>query len=300
MASDVGKEKALYSIIAEIHKQYNNDISRVITVNNDPPSLVPARYVVLADGKVDVFKPIADLFGLHCFCEMSSIPLKCPVVFRVNPGTQEEGFKCQVSLRRARDKNVKLFGESTEMSQVGRITSLAHIAGSMPEHTFEMIKSCTVDLDSIKWYNGKGDFSGNEVRVELYGLQLPCMEICALPGPRVEMAGGKTIEGIIKPYLIKENKMIIIVHLAHLPPTTSWSLGLLDELGLPNTAGLVVRNGIRDDTGVTEILSRGQTGLSLGWFDESSLDQLRSKIIYHSIITTIPRYVFVCSSITCS
>jgi hypothetical protein len=286
--------QARYATIAEMHNLYHDETSRIVTLDNEPPPLLPSKYVVLADGHVDVFEPIAELFGLDFLREMSSIFLRCPVVFRIHPGAQKD-FKCQVSITRARDDTVKLFGETNKESDVVRITSHANMAGSLPRHTFEEIESYPLDPESIRWFNAKQNFVGNEVCVELYGLRLPRMDICALPGPRVEWAGGLSINKIIKPYLSVQNKITIIVHLAHVPFATSRTLGLAEELDLRDSAGLIVSRGKRDDTEVKATLSSGT--MTLGWYQQSSLDQLHSLIIHHNIETTSSRYVFFRSSV---
>lgn len=294
MTSDVGMDQAPYATVTKIHNLYHDEISRIVTLDNEPPPLLPSKYVVLADGDVDVFEPIAELFGLDLLREMRNICLRCPVVFRVHPGTQNY-FKCQVSITRARDNTVKLFGETNKESDVVRITSHANMAGSLPRATFEEIKGYSLDPESIKWFDEMKDFEGNEVCVDLYGLQLPRIDICALPGPRVEWAGGLSVNEIIKAYLSVQNKMTIIVHVAHVPCTTSWSLGLAKDLGLTDSAGLIVERGIRDDTEVAETLSSGT--LTLGWYQQSSLDQLHSLIIHRNIETTSSWYVFFRSSV---
>ena len=286
--------QAPYAPITKIHNLYNDEISRIVTLDNEPPPLLPSRYVVLADGDVDVFEPIAELFGLDILREMGNTRLRCPVVFRVHPGTQK-GFKCQVSIRRARDDTVKVFGETNKESDVVRITSHANMAGSLPRHTFEEIKGYPLDPESIRWFNAKQNFGSNEVCVDLYGLQLPRMDICALPGPRMGWAGGLSINKIIEPYLSAQNKMTIIVHLAHVPFGTSWTLGLADRLDLRDSAGLIARRGRGDDAEVTATLSSGT--MTLGWYQQSSLDQLHSLIIHHNIETTSSWYVFFRSSV---
>lgn len=294
MTSDVGMNQAPYAPITKIQNLYNDGISRIVTLDNEPPPLLPSRYVVLADGGVDVFEPIAELFGLDILRGMSNTRLRCPVVFRVHPGTQKD-FKCQVSITRVRDHTVKVFGETNKESDVVRITSHANMAGSLPRHTFEEIKGYPLDPESIRWFNAKQNFKSNEVCVDLYGLQLPRMDICALPGPRVGWAGGLSINKIIKPYLSVQNKMTIIVHLAHASFATSWTLGLADELDLRGTAGLIVRRGRGDDTEVTATMSSGT--MTLGWYQQSSLDQLHSLIIHYNIETTSSWYVFFRSSV---
>jgi len=293
MTSDVDMDQTPYATITKIHNLYHDEISRIVTLDNEPPPLLPSKYVVLADGDVDVFEPIAELFGLDFLREMSNTRLRCPVVFRVHPGIQKN-FKCQVSITRARDDTVKLFGETNKESDVVRITSHANMAGSLPRHTFEEIKGYPLDPESIRWFNAMQNFGGNEVCVDLYGLQLPRIDICTLPGPRVEWAGGLSINKIIEPYLSVQNKMTIIVHLARIPFATSWTLGLAKELRLRDTAGLIVERGIKDDSTVAETLSIGT--LTFGWYQRSSLDQLHSEIIHHNIETTSSWYVVLLSS----
>ena len=278
-----------------MHNLYHDEISRIVTLDNEPPPLLPSKYVVLADGDVDVFEPIAELFGLEFLREMSNICLRCPVLFRVHPGTEKD-FKCQVLITRARDNNVKVFGETNKESDVVRITSHANIAGSLPGHTFEEIKGYPLDPESIKRFNEVRNFEGNEVCVDLYGLRLPRMDICALPGPRVALVGGLSIDKIIRPYLSVQKKMTIIVHLAHVPFATSWTLGLVEELSVTDSAGLIVERGIRNDSTVAETLSSGT--LTFGWYQRSSLDQLHSEIIHHNIETTSSWYVVLLSSET--
>jgi hypothetical protein len=169
-----------------------------------------------------------------------------------------------------------------------------HIAGSMPDPLFDEIKRCRLDRETLKQFNEKKLFVSNEVCRDFYGLQLPRVEIYALPDPRAEHNGGENIERIIRSYLNKEDKMTVVVHLADLPLSASRSLGLLESKDQRNCAGLIVRCGTTsDDHGqVTQALSRGQrAGLMLGRFQESSLDRLRSAAGYHNISMTISWYV---------
>lgn len=283
-----------YATIAKVHEWFHNDTRRLISLDNELPTLPSPRYVILGDGDLNIMDPIAELFELDCIGEMNRIRLRCPIVIRVHPTTFATDFKCQVSIRRERDNIVKHFSESTNKSDVPDIITQAHIAGSMPDLLFEDIKSGTLDHDTIERNIEERNFAGNEVCIDFYGLQLPRVEVCALPGPRANFAGGQNVETIIKPYLDKKNRMTIVVHLAHLPLATSWSLGLLEEDQRLNCAGLIVRRGNTsdDDRQVTRALSRDhRADLTLGWFQQSSLDRLRSELIYHNIAVTITWYV---------
>jgi hypothetical protein len=291
---DVTMSSSPYETITEIHKWFHNYTCRLITLDDDPPPLSPPTYVILGDGDVDIMEPITELFGLDCIRKMNHVCLRCPIVIRVYPGTQMSEFKCKVSIKRVRDNTFKFFSESTNESEVAGIITQAHIAGSMPDLSFEEIKGCRLDREALKRFNEEKMFTGNEVCVEFHGLQLPSVEICALPGPRAEFAGGENIEKIIQSYLDKEDSMTIVVHLADVPLATSWSLRLLENNHQRNCAGLIVRRRTTsyDNGQVTQALSRGhRADLTLGWFQESSLDRLHSAIVYHNIATTIPWYV---------
>jgi hypothetical protein len=283
-----------YAKIARIHKRFHNATCRLITLDDGAPALSPPRYVILGDGNLDIMEPIAKLFGLDCIRELSHVRLKCPIVIRVYPGTQTTESKCRVSIRRAEDNTLKLFSESTNESNVAEIIFQAHIASSTPEAFFEKVKKCKLDHETVKEFNEQKIFTDNEVCVELYGLQLPCVEICALPGPRAEWAGGKIIETIIRSYFNKEENMAIVMHRADLSLDTSRSLGLLEKYDQANWAGLIVRhsNASDDDIQVTQASSPY-------WFQESALDELRLHIVIHNIRMTMSWYVFVQISKTC-
>jgi hypothetical protein len=90
-----------------------------------------------------------------------------------------------------RDNTLKPFSESTNESEVAEMIMQAHIAGSMPDLLFDEIKRCRLDRETLKQFNEKKLFVSNEVCVDFYGLQLPRVEICAVPDPRAKHNGGE-------------------------------------------------------------------------------------------------------------
>lgn len=247
--------KRAYRSIARLQKRVFEEAGKLATLNSGPHTPDVRRIIVLGHGARNPFGPIKNLFVLDRFGSLDTIDMRCPVIIKINPFKPTTRVQCHVYARLKGSDIVMPFSESVDISLIHETVAQAQIAALETKLSLASIKAMEPYEVERFYERAERQFSNHEVVVEVHGLQRPTMEICMFPGLRASHAGGDQIRQIIEPYLEKK-QATFLVHPAHLPLTSSYSLSLLSKYGDPYWSGLVFRTheSNHDDETVKEAL----------------------------------------------